>query len=95
MVRWQHQKGSKDEQATQRPHGQSEAIFSQEGVHTEGCHQVEPGGEIRMVGSEETDRKGGQEDGLFMNLKGEEKEGERRIDLVLHGCVGQGEESNE
>lgn len=35
-----------------------------------------------MVGGEETDWKSGQKDGLFMNLEGEEKEGERRIDLV-------------
>ena len=36
-----------------------------------------------MVGHEETDGKSGQEDGFFMNLEGEEKEGERRIDLVF------------
>lgn len=34
-----------------------------------------------MVGSEQADWKGGQEDGLLVDLKGEEKEGKGRIDL--------------
>lgn len=51
------------------------------GLHAKCGYDAKPSGRLRVVGDEQADWEGGQEEGFLVHLEGEEKERERRVYL--------------
>ena len=62
-------------------------------LHAERAYDAKPNGRQWMVGSEQADWKGGQEEGLLMDLEGEEEERQGGVYLGGEGRGGEGDET--
>ena len=66
--------GNYEIQPTHGPAGERKTVTCGEGVHGEESQQLEPGDGVRVMMGEEGAGEGGEEDGLLVDLEGEQEE---------------------